>query len=299
MELHQVRYFLAACHRLNFTRAAEDCHVSQPALSRAIQQLEAELGGELFRREHSLTHITDLGHTVLPALRQTYEGSLAAKALANDYLKGGHAPLKLALSRSIDIDLLSPLLGEITKAFTRIEIKMFRGPPHEIGEKLKSGDVEIAVAGPLGDGWDRLDGRQLYQERYGLLLSRQHALAQQNRIDLQRLVDQRLLCRPHCGLADTLIARLKGVGAKEVTRHDVPLIDDLTGLVRSNFGVGVLPKGRLVPDDLRFSEVEGVDLSRWIHVYTVAGRRHSTAAGTLKTLLRVRDWSAAASEPLQ
>ena len=51
MEMHQVRYFLAVADTLNFTRAAEQCHVSQPALTRAIQQLEEEMGGLLLRRE--------------------------------------------------------------------------------------------------------------------------------------------------------------------------------------------------------------------------------------------------------
>src|SRR5713101_6828979 len=147
VEMQQVRYFLSVCQTLNFTRAAEVCHVSQPALSRAIRQLEAELGGELLRRERSLTQITDLGRTVLPALRQCYEGRLAARSLAQSYLKEGHAPLRLALSRSVEMEPLSPLLSEITTAFPRMEIKMFRGPPREIAEKLKSGEAEIAVAG--------------------------------------------------------------------------------------------------------------------------------------------------------
>ena len=45
MEMHQVRYFLAVARTLNFTRAAEECHVAQPSLTRAIRQLEGELGG--------------------------------------------------------------------------------------------------------------------------------------------------------------------------------------------------------------------------------------------------------------
>jgi DNA-binding transcriptional LysR family regulator len=48
MDMHHVRYFLAVCETLNFTRAAEKCKVSQPALSRAVQQLEEEVGGLLF-----------------------------------------------------------------------------------------------------------------------------------------------------------------------------------------------------------------------------------------------------------
>ena len=51
MEMHQVRYFLAVARMLNFTRAADECNVTQPSLTRAIKQLEAELGGDLFRRE--------------------------------------------------------------------------------------------------------------------------------------------------------------------------------------------------------------------------------------------------------
>src|SRR5258705_6253100 len=51
MEMHQVRYFLAVTEELNFSRAARSCEVSQPTLSRAIKSLEAELGGDLFRRE--------------------------------------------------------------------------------------------------------------------------------------------------------------------------------------------------------------------------------------------------------
>jgi len=53
MEMHQVRYFLALCETLNFTRAAESCNVSQPALTRAVHKLEEELGGLLLRREHN------------------------------------------------------------------------------------------------------------------------------------------------------------------------------------------------------------------------------------------------------
>ena len=61
MEMHQIRYFLAVARTLNFTRAAEECHVAQPSLTRAVQKLEDELGGPLFRRERSNTHLSQLG----------------------------------------------------------------------------------------------------------------------------------------------------------------------------------------------------------------------------------------------
>ena len=69
MATHQIRYFLAVAKTLNFTQAAEECHVAQPSLSRAIRNLEEELGGELFRRERALSHLTELGKLMLPLRR--------------------------------------------------------------------------------------------------------------------------------------------------------------------------------------------------------------------------------------
>ena len=93
MEMHQVRYFLAVARTLNFTRAAEECNVTQQSLTRAVQKLEDELGGQLFRRERALTHLTDLGRQMLPLLERTYEAAQAAKALAKGIGKAQVAPM--------------------------------------------------------------------------------------------------------------------------------------------------------------------------------------------------------------
>ena len=66
MEMHQVRYFLMVARTLNFTRAADECNVTQPSLTRAIKQLEAELGGDLFRRERP-AGLTELGQRMHPS----------------------------------------------------------------------------------------------------------------------------------------------------------------------------------------------------------------------------------------
>ena len=68
MEIHQIRYFLAVCEQLNFTQAARQCHVTQPSLTRAIQRLEKEFGGYLFRRDQPKVELTDLGKLMRPYL---------------------------------------------------------------------------------------------------------------------------------------------------------------------------------------------------------------------------------------
>ncbi len=68
MELRQIRYFPAVVSTLNSTRAAEQCNVTQPALTKGVQKLEQELGGQLIHRERQLTQLTDLGKEVPPCL---------------------------------------------------------------------------------------------------------------------------------------------------------------------------------------------------------------------------------------
>jgi LysR family hydrogen peroxide-inducible transcriptional activator len=101
MEIHQIRYFLAVSEYLNFRRAAENCHVSAPALTRAIQKLEDEIGGKLFRRERNLTHLTDLGTLIRPHLEHVLFEAEGAKITAKQFLKLEHAPVKLGVMCSL------------------------------------------------------------------------------------------------------------------------------------------------------------------------------------------------------
>lgn len=155
MEMHQIRYFLAVSRTLNFTRAAEECSVSQPSLTRAIQTLEAELGGELFKRERGLTHLTDLGVKMAPLVQQCFDSAVAAKSLANSLKSGAVTPLKLALSSSTNIAILLPQLIELSRNFAGMELKFFRGAAAELADQLKRGGADLGVAGPLTGEWER------------------------------------------------------------------------------------------------------------------------------------------------
>jgi DNA-binding transcriptional LysR family regulator len=119
VEMHQVRYFLAVSRTLNFTRAAQECHVAQPSLTRAVKLLEAELGGDLFHRERNLTHLTEFGDKMLPLLRQCFEGALAAKKLASSIKSGVVASLTLGLSQAVSMSV-SSRLTTILRAYLRV-----------------------------------------------------------------------------------------------------------------------------------------------------------------------------------
>jgi DNA-binding transcriptional LysR family regulator len=291
MEMHQIRYFLAVAKTLNFTQAAEECHVAQPSLSRAIRNLEDELGGDLFRRERSLSHLTELGKLMLPLLTQAHESAQAAKTLATSYKTGTSAPLRLALSHTISLKLLVPSLTELVKVFPGLELKFFRGSAPEIAEHLKRGDSELAVAGPLGTGWERLDAWALFEEGYELIVNRTNPLALRNALTFSDLARQRLICRPYCEQASELAALLKQQGIDQKTGDHILADHDLISLVQANVGVSIMPESALGDGDLRLLPIDGLGLRRTVSLYAVAGRARSPAAAALVKLLRAADWS--------
>lgn len=292
MEMHQVKYFLAVARVLNFTRAAEECNVAQPSLTRAIKQLEEEFGGELFRRERNLTHLSDLGHRMLPLMQQCFDSAQSAKQMATSIKKGAIAPLALGLSSTINIGILVPFLTELMRVFPGLELRFCRGDTPETAERLKKGDVDLAIAGPFPEAWDRLEAWALFTEPYKLAVSKESALAPQEApIALASAGKLRLLSRVYCEHASLITAFLKSQGINPELGHKVESESDLLALLKANIGVGVVPASSASVDGVVLKEIKGFDATRTVSVYAVAGRQRSTPANTLIKMLRAADWS--------
>lgn len=289
MEMHQVRYFLALSETLNFTQAAARCNVTQPALTRAIRTLEIELGGELLRRERGLSHLTELGERMLPLMRQCQESALAAQAVAQAMKKGESAPLSIAISQTVGLPAITPILRELSRKFPGVRLKVLRGAGGEVGEWLKAGEVELAVAGPLEAAWSRLEAFALFEEPFDLFLSRRHKFAGDT-ADRAQLAEETLLIDMRCEMAGALDRRLEALGLADMRRHQLASQSDVLSLVEANFGVAILPIGSAQTDAIRRVALPGLDLARTVSAYCVAGRHRGPAAATLLNMLRAAEW---------
>jgi DNA-binding transcriptional LysR family regulator len=291
MEMQQVRYFITLAKTLNFTRAAEECNVSQPSLTRAIRLLEAELGGELVRRERRQSHLTELGQRMLPLLQKCYESALSAKQLATAMKKNEVAPLSIAMSQTINIALFMPQLNELSRAYPGIQLKIRRGSGSEIGQLMKDGDAELAIAGPIGENWDRLDQWPLADERFDLVVNREHGLAANDEVEVTELKGERFLRRAGCEMSAEVD---RGLAERDIGpggSHEVETDQDLLALLESNFGIAVSPASGPFSEKLMRKRIKGLDVVRTITLYGIAGRRRSPAAAALLNLLRSVDWS--------
>ena len=291
MEMHQVRYFLAVARTLNFTRAAEECHVTQPALTRAVHLLEEELGGELLRRERMLTHLTELGRRMLPLMQQCYDSALSAKSLAQSINAGQGSALAIALSSTLDLALLTTPLAELFRICPNAQLRVRRTSGPEIAELLKKGEVELAVAGPLGAVWERLDTWPLFTEPLQLVVEHGHPLAGQNTVEPDQLTDEPLLIQSDAEMGAELALFLGRLGISTARAHHVSTDGDLIALAEARLGVAIIPASAVRSDRLRTLPLQGFDLARTVAVYGVAGRRRSPAAAALLNLLRAADWS--------
>jgi DNA-binding transcriptional LysR family regulator len=290
LEMHQIRYFLAVSDTLNLTKAAERCNVAQPSLTRAIKALETELGGELLRRERALSHLTELGQRMVPMLRQCYETALAAKMVAESITKGEAAPLTLAVSQTMALGLFTPTLLELARAFPGLQLKLRRGSSREIIEYLKSGIADLAIAGPLGETWSRLDAFRLFYEPFDLIVSATHRLAGRKMAEFRDLASEILLINTGCEMAEEIRACLEANGILDPASHQIATLEDLLTLLNANLGVAIIPVGAIETKGLCRVSLKQLTLMRRVSVYTVAGRHRAIACATLLNILRAADW---------
>jgi LysR family hydrogen peroxide-inducible transcriptional activator len=293
MEMHQIRYFLAVCETLNFTRAAEQCNVTQPALTRAIQKLEEEFGGLLFRRERQLTHLTDLGRLVRPQLEQVWRQTETAKTTAKSFLKLENAPLSLGVMCTI-----GPLRGisfvtDFWRSNQGIEITLREGVPQHLGELLREGELDLAVMAQWEPFDDRFNVQPLYRERFVVAFPPGHRFAGQNGVRLDDMNGESYLLRINCEYRDHLrtLREERGIELHHVYRSERE--DWIQTMVMAGIGVAFLPEYSVILPGLQTRPLVEPEVVREVALVTVAGRRFSPAVATFVRAIRAYRWPSA------
>jgi LysR family transcriptional regulator, hydrogen peroxide-inducible genes activator len=214
MEMHQVRYFLAVAQERNFSRAAEKCNVTQPSLSRAIQQLEGELGGPLFHRERHLTHLTDLGQMVQPHLETVYNAAVKAKKLSQDLNQLKRVPLKLGIMSTISPDEIVDLIAALKTRYDGLELRLCDANAKDLRERVLAGDLEAVIYALPGEEVDeRTHVMPLFSEQMVIAVHQGHRLARERAFPVKELNGECYIHRVNCefaGYADHILQE-KGV----------------------------------------------------------------------------------------
>jgi DNA-binding transcriptional LysR family regulator len=297
--MHQIRYFLALARTLNFTRAAEECNVTQPSLTRAIKLLEHELGGDLLRRERGLTHLTELGERMLPLLTRCHEAAAGARAVAAAMKARRIGALRLAMPVGVDAGPFAPHLTELLRAFGGLSLAIARGDPSETAEALRDGAADLGICGPEAMGWERFESWPLFRDPFRLVFPAGHRFANRAALAPADLAGERLLTRRASPGGAALAAALAAAGVAPAATVELSADDDLGALLAAGAGVAFAPASATLPAGLASASVRGVEAARDLRLYAVQGRRRDPAAAMLVTQLRAADWSRYEGRPVE
>ncbi len=277
MELHQIRYFLAAVETLNFTRAAERCNVSQPALTRAIKKLEGELGGPLFRRERRHTHLTDLGRLMQEHLNRVDTSTQDAVVAARKLLSLEKAPLNVGIMCTIGPSRMVPFFSYFKKTQPGIEVSLHDVTPNGMTDDLMAGKLDCVMLGLPVPLHERFDTEHLYRERIVVISRSGHRFEAMNAVSLKELSGESYLDRLNCEFRDVFFERLEEHGIEIEVSYRSEREDWIQNMVLQGMGVCLIPEYSISLDGLLCRPVMDPELFRDIDVVTVAGRQRSPA----------------------
>ncbi|MGL4290746.1 MAG: LysR family transcriptional regulator [Phreatobacter sp.] len=289
MEMHQVRYFLAVARFLNFTRAAEECHVAQPSLTRAIQKLEEEFGGLLFHRERARTHLTVLGEAMLPHLTQTYQSAISAKALAVGIARGTDVPLRLGVGGSVASHMLRQLVQALGDTVEGVDLTLGRASEEAVLEKALDGGFDLVIISEPEELPERMRGWPLFSEGMHFVVPAGHRLAGHEVIGLDDLAGEWLVRQDGCPCMGELIKIAATAHVVLQIHHHVGNRDDLMHLVASGFGLGIVPAHAPLVAGVVAVPACAI-LARRVILAVVAGRPFNAAADVCVKLARSRSW---------
>ena len=145
MEFKQIQCFVAAAETLNFTTAAERMYLSQPSLSRHIQNLEDELGLQLFIRDRKHVTLTPSGPHLLPVAREICAASARFLVSAKNLLEGDRGFLKVGYQGSARV-VLSPILDRFFKHYPNVQVSVEELGARQLIQHLSTGGLDLGIA---------------------------------------------------------------------------------------------------------------------------------------------------------
>ncbi|GAU65780.1 cyn operon transcriptional activator CynR [Streptomyces sp. NBRC 110611] len=178
LELRHLRYLLAVADHGNFTRAAEDLHISQPTLSQQVKQLERTLGEQLLDRTGRAVRLTDAGETYVHHARRALCDLAAAERALHDVKDLSRGHLRLAVTPTFTAYLVGPLIADFHARHPGITLTVREMPQERIEPALLADDLDLGIAF-AGTHLPGVQATALFTETLSLVTGAHHSGAAQ------------------------------------------------------------------------------------------------------------------------
>lgn len=242
MEIRQLRYFLAVAEELSFGRAAERLLMSQPPLSRQIQQLEQELGVELFHRTKRKVELTAAGTAFLPEVRQVLTQAETAIQVAQRASRGEIGRLVVGFEASSTYDVIPASLKQYRESFPDVDLEVYGMTTEEQFDALLKKRIDLGfMVSPVKD--ERFNIETILEEPLTVALPEHHPLTTQDQVQIQDLEHEPFITFQRnrgCGLYDRTIVACQQANFSPIIVQEADEMQVILGFVAAGMGIALL-----------------------------------------------------------
>ena len=285
MDTQLLSAFIEVADSGSFTQAAARLHLSQPAISKRITLLEAQIGQALFDRIGRGIGLTDAGRTLLPYARRTLQdiedGRRALSRLHQ--VLGGRRTIKT--NHHIGLHRLPPVLRLYTQQYPDVDLDIHFMDSEIACEAVAAGKLELGIVTLPGAAIPLLQTRRIWADPLAVVVAPDHPLARQPRRSLASLADYPAVLPDAATYTQRIITHeLERLGLRPRIRLATNYLETLKMLAAIGLGWSVLPRS-MIDDSLRALRIPGLRMQRQLGAVWHERRTLSAAAEALLALL--------------
>jgi DNA-binding transcriptional LysR family regulator len=285
MNLQDLEAFLAVADGASFSRAAQRLHITQPAVTKRIQALEARLESRLFDRVGKRVHLTGAGRVLLPRAEALLRAARDAERELRDLGREVAGELRLATSHHVGLHRLAPCLRTFTRRYPDVQLDIRFEDSEDAYELIRRGDTEMAVVtlNPAGDA--DLSCEPLWDDPLGFMVAAEHPLTRGGRLSMADLAATQPVL-PGLGTYTGRIVVEAFASAGLTLRPNLATnyLETIAMLVSIGLGWSVLPVTMIKPP-LVLLETDAPPLRRTLGLVTDPRRSASNAARAFRQVL--------------
>jgi len=272
MDLRHLRYFQAVAEELSFSRAAERLRIAQPALSRAIQEVEAQIGAQMLERNRRRVRLTPAGKILLRETGILFERWDEAMSSVRRTAAGEEGELRIGYIGPPTQSFLGRLLHEYRRRYPLVSIHLEERTPERVWEMLAKGRLTVAFTRPVPTAEaSGLRTILIRKERLGVVMPTDHPLTQRSTLTWAQLSREPLIVlarREGVGMHDSILAGCRQANFSPRIAYTPSLIGTVLSYVEAGAGIGVVPECVMTPEtSLCFVPIKPVTIVPLVFVW--------------------------------
>lgn len=245
MDLRHLRYFQAVAEELSFSKAARRLSIAQPALSRAVKELEEHVGAELLRRNRRAVALTEAGAVLLSETALLLQRLDDAIRRVKRTAAGEEGELRVGYIGPPTQAFLGRVLSEFRRRYPRVAVVLEERTPERVWEMVVRGRLDIGLTRPvLGASASHLRTMVLRKEPLHAVLPEGHEMAKRRAIGWKELAGRPLIFlarREGVGLHEAILAACRAARFTPQVAHLPSVISTVLSYVEAGAGIGIIP----------------------------------------------------------